>query len=204
MSNRIAMNQSDEKQTARRDAGRMAVGAITAVPLVLLVFWLQYGVVNAFAWGVAGFIAAICLLTAVGLYFQPLEQYHTPVLPRGDWGDRIGAFWLVSCFIGAAVSPFLPGERSLTVDSWRPLYALWTALAIGLPLITAAPLFRYLRGRAILIGLPLLLIITLIPVWLAAGAASDLLHGPVERLIPGTDQWELYLQYTDVSLGLIE
>jgi uncharacterized protein involved in cysteine biosynthesis len=61
-----------------------------------------------------------------------------------------------------------------------------------------------LRGRAILIGLPLLLLITLTPVLLAAGAAFDLWQGPVERLIPGTEQWELYLQYTGVSLGLSE
>jgi hypothetical protein len=198
------MNQSDEKQTAATDARRMVGGAITAVPLILFLFWLQFGVINRFAWGLAGFVAALCLLAAVALYFQPLTDYQTPVPLRGDWGDRIGAFWLVSCFFGAAVSLFLPGERALTVDSWRPLYALWSALALGLPLVTAAPLIRYLRGRAILIGLPLLLLITLTPVLLAAGAAFDLWQGPVERLIPGTEQWEFYLQYTGVSLGLSE
>jgi hypothetical protein len=69
---------------------------------------------------------------------------------------------------------------------------------------TAVFLIRYLRGQAILVGLPLLLLITLLPVWMAAGAAADLWVGPAERLIPGTEQWEWYLPYTGRSLGLIE
>ena len=41
-----------------------------------------------------------CLLAAVGLYFGPRAEYHSPVALRGGWADRIGAFWLVSCVGG--------------------------------------------------------------------------------------------------------
>jgi Kef-type K+ transport system membrane component KefB len=197
------MNKSDndrERQTARREAAQMALGAVTAVLLIPLIFWLQYGVVNGFAWGLAGFLAAICLLTAVGIYFKPRAEYHSPVSLRGGIGDAIGSFWLISCVFGVLVSWFVSGFIAFPEDSWESFYRYWVLFSIVLPLVTAVPLFRYLRGPSILIGLPLLLIITLIPVWLAAGAASDLLHGPVERLIPGTDQWELYLQYTGIPL----
>lgn len=70
--------------------------------------------------------------------------------------------------------------------------------------VTAVSLLRYLRGRPILVGLPLLFLITLLPIWMATGAAADLWVGPAERLIPGTEQWERYLPYTGRSLGLIE
>jgi ABC-type phosphate transport system permease subunit len=201
------MSKSDnthERKTARREATQMALAAPTAVLLIPLIFWLQYGVINGFAWGLAAFLAAICLLTAVGIYFKPHSEYHSPVPLHGGIGDAIGSFWLISCVLGILVSWFVSERTIFPEDSWKSIYRDWVLFSIVLPLVTAVPLFRYLRGRSILIGLPLLLIITLIPVWMAAGAASDLLYGPVERLIPGTDQWELYLQYTGRSLGLIE
>jgi hypothetical protein len=197
-------DDSNERETAVREAQQLIGGAVTAVPIVLLAFWLHHGVINGFAWGVAGFLAGICLLAAVGVYFRPRQEYHSPVELRGDWGDKIGAFWLVSCAFGALVSWIFAQSQTISADSWETRYWLWIFLAIGLPLATAVPLFPYLRGPSILVGLPLLLIITFIPIWLASGAAYDLWYGPVERLIPETEQWELYLQYTGRAVGLVE
>jgi hypothetical protein len=195
---------ADKRQAARQDAWRMLLGALAVILTVPLIFWLQHGVVNGFAWGVTAFLAAICLLAAVGIYFSPLSKYHTPVRLRGNWSDIIGSFWMVSCVVSLAVSWFVTAATTITADSWESVYRYWVAISILLPLVTAAPLFRYLRGRSILVGLPLLLIITFIPVWTAAGAAYDLWYGPVEQLLPGSDQWELYLQYTGRWLGPVE
>jgi hypothetical protein len=75
-------------------------------------------------------------------------------------------------------------------------------LAACLPLITALPLLRYLRGKSILIGLPLLLLVTLLPIWSVAKVSRDLWEGPTIRQVQSVDNPpetinELYLKYTD-------
>jgi hypothetical protein len=42
---------ADERQAARHPAGRMLLGALAVILTVPLIFWLQHGVVNGFAWG---------------------------------------------------------------------------------------------------------------------------------------------------------
>src|SRR6201999_2194471 len=98
------------------------------------------------------------------------------------WLDRIGAFWLVGCAFG----PFfgwlvIEAWRPLTTESWYWLYFLRAFLAAGLPVLLALPLLRYARGKSRMVGLPLLLIITLLPVSTAIGSIQDLLEGPVLR-----------------------
>jgi hypothetical protein len=189
-------------QQARQDARQMVVAAFIVGAVVPLLFWVQFGNINGFAWATAGFLAMVCLLSAVGLVFHPLQQYHTPVPLHGGWGDLIGSFWLVSCVFGPLIGWGLTELMPITASSWQSLYGQRVLLAAGLPLITVIPLFRYLRGRAILVGLPVLLIVTFLAVWSAADVAYDLWQGPVVQLIPGTDEWELWLPYTGQSLGV--
>ena len=63
------------------------------------------------------------------------------------------------------------------------------------------PLTRYLRGKAILIALPLLVIVTLLPIWSVADVSGDLWQGSIVRHNPAADRSELYLQYIEQSLS---
>jgi hypothetical protein len=134
------MSKSDnthERKTARWEATQMALAAPTAVLLIPLIFWLQYGVINGIAWGLAAFLAAICLLTAVGIYFKPRSEYHSPVPLHGGIGDAIGSFWLVSCVLGILVSWFVSERTIFPEDSWKSIYRDWVLFSIVLPLVTA-------------------------------------------------------------------
>jgi hypothetical protein len=61
---------------------------------------------------------------------------------------------------------------------------------------------RYLRGRAILVALPILVIVTMLAIWSTVNVGRDLWQGPILRHIQSTGQLELYLQYTAQSLGI--
>ena len=191
---------SDEA-SRRKAILRLLIGAVEATVLVPLIFFLQFREVGPLGWGTTVFFVAFCLLSALGLYFAPHTEFHTPVALKGDWADRVGAFWLVACVFGPLFGWGIIAVFPLNASSWRWIYGTQVFLAAGLPLVTALPLTRYLRGKATLIALPLLLIITSLPVMTAANTSRDLLEGPTTRLVQPSGSGEkatteLYLKHT--------
>jgi len=74
--------------------------------------------------------------------------------------------------------------------------------AIVLPVITAAPLARYVRGKAALISGPLLLIITLLPVSSCWSVVADLHDGPAEgrfTIVRDSETGRLVCRGSDVN-----
>jgi hypothetical protein len=199
---RIFFGLDSDDVSRKRTIQHLLVAAALSAVLVPLSFYLQFGEVGPLGWGATIFFVVYCLLAATGLYFLPKEEYHTPVALHGDWVDRLGAFWLVSCAFGPFFGWILTSVFPLTVDSWRWVYGLRVLLAAGLPLLTALPLTRYLRGKAVLVSLPILLIVTLLPVWSAVNVSRDLWEGPVSRQVQSVNNPNemvngLYLQHTD-------
>ena len=149
-----------------------------------LFFYLWFGEVGGLGWGLTVFLVAWFLFSAVGLVFGAKPQYHTAVSPRrGAWGGRTGSAgsgWSPAQF-GPLLGWGVTAAAGLTAGDWRWLYGARAALAIGLPVVTAMPLLRYARGRAALLVLPLLVLVTLLPVASAFRATQDLLEGPVLR-----------------------
>jgi hypothetical protein len=192
-------DEASNKNTIRQ----LLLGAIECAVLIPLLFYMRFGEVGGLGWGTTIFFVFYCLLAAISLYFRSRPEYHTPVRMRGDWLDHIGAFWLVACVFGPLFGWMLTSTLPLTIATWRGLYGLRVFLAIGLPLLTALPLTRYLRGKATLIALPILVVITMLPIWSVVNVSRDLWEGPIVRQIQSADAPELYLQHTDQSLGSV-
>ncbi|HSS22167.1 MAG TPA: hypothetical protein VLL54_19005 [Pyrinomonadaceae bacterium] len=187
-----------DEESRTRAIRRSLTSVIWFTVLVPVIFYLRFHRVGPLGWGTTVFFDVYCVLSAIGLYFQPRTEYHSPVALKGNWIDRVGAFWLVACAFG----PFFgwivtTGTFPITQNSWRWLYGLRVFLAAGLPIITALPLTRYLRGKSALVSLPLLLLVTLLPVSTAMRVSQDLWDGPVQR-----EDSQLYLKHTERSLGL--
>jgi len=184
-------------EASRRGAiRRMLLGAVAYAVLVPLLFTLAFGEVGPLGWGMTVFFVAYCLLAAVGLYFLPRREYHSTVPLRGGLADRVGAFWLVCCAFGPLLGWIVTAVFPLTTTSWHWLYALRLLLAGGLPVLTAMPLIRYARGKAALVALPLLLIVTMLPIWSVVGVSKDLWEGPVVQQVSASAAPELYLAHT--------
>lgn len=187
----------------RRAIRKCLISLVWFTVLIPSVFYLRFRGVGPLGWGTTIFFDTYCLLSVIGLYFQPRTEYHSPVPLRGDWLDRVGAFWLVGCAFG----PFFgwivtTGTFPITLTSWHWLYGLRVFLAAGVPIALALPLTRYVRGKSTWVALPLLVGVTLLPVSSAMNVSQDLWEGPIVRQAQSTGQWELFLQHTERSLGL--
>ena len=155
---------------------RTLLGAVWAAILTPLLFYLKFGTVGWFAIGFTVFLVVLCLLFALGFFFQTKTEYHTNVPVEGSIADRIGAFWLVACafgpFFGWIVTAFPPTE-----GGWKWQYLVRAFLSVILPVITAIPNVPYGRGKAALIAIPLLLVITALPISSCLWVLGDLHDG---------------------------
>ena len=179
------------------------LGAVEAAVLTPFLFLLRFGRVGPLGWGTTVFFVVYLLLTAIGLYFRPYTKYHSPVPLRGDWLDRVGAFWLVGCVFG----PFFgwvvtSGAFPITQSSWQWMYGLRVLLAAAMPIMLALPLTRYVRGKSAWVAMPLLIVVTLLPVSSAMNVSMDLWEGPLVLQVQSTGQPELILKHTGRSLGV--
>lgn len=202
--NEIAKNffgVEDDPESQKTAIRQFLFGAVMCAILLPTIFFLRFGEVGPLGWGTTVFFVMYCLLTALGLYYRNRPDYHSPVHPRGDWLDWLGAFWLVSCVFGPFFGWVVTSVFLITAGNWRFLYLFRVLLAVGAPFITAIPLTRYLRGKAVWVGLPLLIVVTMLPVLSAVKVSQDLWEGPVIQQVQTTDHAEYYLQYTEQRLG---
>ena len=155
---------------------RFLIGAVWAAGGTPLLFYLRFGVVDWFAIAFTVFLVVLCLLFALGLYFQTKTEYHTEVVTERSLADRIGAFWLVGCAFGPLIGWLITGPFPPTERTWQWQYLGRVFFAVVLPVITAVPLVPYARGKAALIAIPLLIGITTLPVltcWWVIGDLHD-------------------------------
>jgi hypothetical protein len=170
----------NDAQAIARGVRRSLIGAVVAAFITPVIFLLRFGEVTALGWGLTVFLIAYCLLSAIGLYFLRRREYHTSVPLKGDWMDRIGAFWLMACAFGPLLGWFITDTIfPVTSAGWRWQYGLKAFLCIWLPVITALPLTRYARGKSALVAIPLLIGITLLPILVGLNPGLDVLAGPV-------------------------
>jgi hypothetical protein len=193
-----------DKASNRAAVRQWLLAAVVCAVLIPSLFYLRFGEVSGLGWGTTVFFVFFCILAAIGLYFRTRPEFHTSVRLRGDWLDRVSALWLVCCVFGPLFGWMLTSILPLTPATWRGLYGLRVFLAAGLPLLTALPLLRYVRGKAALITLPILVVVTLLPILSVVNVGRDLRDGPVVRQVQGPDAPELYLQHTDQSLSSVK
>jgi MFS family permease len=186
-----------DEASRRRVIRQCFVSAAEFAVGIPALFYLRFGRVGPLGWGTTVFFVVYCLLCAVGLYFRPRAEYHTPVRMRGDWLDRVGAFWLVGCAFGPFFGWILTtGTIPVTHASWHWLYGLRVVLAAVVPAALALPLTRYVRGKSARVALPLLVLVTLLPISSAMNVSLDLWEGTSARQSQTDGQTELYLKHT--------
>jgi hypothetical protein len=95
----------------------------------------------------------------------------------------------------AHASWVLTSTFPLTVGNWRWLYFARVFLSVGLPVLTALPLLRYVSGRGAPVMLAILMGVTALPIWAAVATLQDLRSGPA-TLVLGDGTRYLHLTHT--------
>jgi hypothetical protein len=164
----------------RRSVRAFLIAAVQAAIFVPALFYLQFGVIDAFALSFTGFIVVLCLLVALGYSIPVNPQTQTPAdATKGGMLGRVGSFWLAACAFGPffgwlVTAPAFP----LTGENWWWRYVVRAALSVGLPFLTVLPLFVYVRGKYRHVALLLLLGVTSLAAWSGANTLLDLREGP--------------------------
>lgn len=152
--------------------------------MIPILFYLQFGVVDAFALSFTGFVVVLCLLVALG-YSIPERAGRTNAGEKPGAFGRVGSFWLVACAFGPFFGWLVTAAPALTEGNWRWRYVVRALLCVGLPVACALPLLRYVRGKYWHVALLLLLCVTALAAWSGLNTLRDLREGPTVRLATG-------------------
>ncbi len=147
-----------------------AAGAILLSDLLIaLIFWLALGELNAFVFGFVVFLTVFQILAIVGLRFQDRYDLHATKKLKNDWIDKIGGFWLVSCFFGPLFG-WITGSFAAEFSRFE-IHLLFAAvfLSCALPVLTMLPMVRYIEARIAHIQIPLLVFVTALSVLVGFG-----------------------------------
>jgi len=175
-------NLTSIKGDNRQLVKQFLLGALWAAIATPLLFYLRFGSINWFSISFTIFLVVLCLLFAIGFYFQTKTEYHTKVPMEGSLADRLGAFWLVACAFGPFFG-WIITSLGLSEGTWKWQYLARAFLSVTLPVITAVPLVPYVRGKATLIAVPLLILITALPVMSCYWVLADLHDGPQQEVV---------------------
>jgi hypothetical protein len=169
----------------RRNVRAFLIAAAQAAVVIPALYYLRFGEINAFALSFTAFIVVLCLLVALGFSIPDKPDSQTRAAFKGGPLDYVGAFWLMACAFGPFFGWFSAAAFTLTEENWRWHYVVRVALSAGLPVLTALPLFRYVRGKYWHVALLLLLCVTSLAASSCLNTLLDLRDGPEVRRTTG-------------------
>lgn len=152
---------------------KVAGGIVLSTVFLIGLFWLQFGVVDGFAWLIAIIAAGFQILLVIGLRHK--DRLNEGPYVRGNATlDMIGALWLVAVVFGAVIGWFT-GSLAVSIPAAAiPFHAVTVLLTIVLPFLTSLPNYRYVNGSRAIIMLPMLLILTALPMLLGIASVRAL------------------------------
>lgn len=164
-------------------------GAFHAAWGMPLLFFLRFGRLDAYAAGFTVALVALCLLMAVGFHFADRREVHTKRAATGGLIDRMGSVWLLACFFCPLLNWLLREltASSLTAESWQRIFWIRVLITAVPPLVSAASLVRYIERQSARIQIPLLLVVTALPLSTTYWMLRDLRAGarPVHVVTDG-------------------
>ena len=143
---------------------QLLVSIATSSAVVTIVFRLYFGEFAMFAFAFAGFLSILQILMVIGFRFQSRAEFHVATKPDLGLLDKIGGFWLVACLLGPFIS-WICGNLADGFPQGRTAFlVIAVAFSLVFPVITLLPNVRYVGGKASYIQVPLLVLITMLPV----------------------------------------
>lgn len=151
--------------------------AFTAVAIPLM-FWMQFGVVDGYAYGFTGFL--LLLQLAVGVIPKKVDELaessEASKVKRRPF-DFLGVIWLLCIPFAPFLGWIVTSSFDLDPSNWKMLFGIRAFLCVVLPVICVLPLIRYVRGKPAPFLIAVLGIGTAFPILTGLDSAIDFVHG---------------------------
>jgi hypothetical protein len=155
---------------------KAAASIVFSFVLVLIIFWLQFGEIPGLAYGFGIFLVVFQILMILGLRFADRPAIDVENRVKYRWIDLTGAWWLVACAFGAFIG-WIAGYLAQGYPRHKEAFQIAKVVfTIVIPVLTMLPNFRYIRKNAAFIQVPIIIIVTLLPVLLGIPTALLLWH----------------------------
>ena len=165
-------------------------GTIIFSSSLLLLFYISFGEINWYAISFAIAILTFICLAKFGIYANNNDSRFAPIncnnVEDYYWLNKITMagimFYVFGPFFGwflTGATLFLHGE-----ENWRLQYEIRVFLSCVIPALTAGViLVFYIKRFAFWVYLPVILIITGLPVWSGLNSMLDLFYGAQTQII---------------------
>src|SRR5438270_352493 len=171
----------------KRTNNKILVGLTCSAQLTIFLLWLFYGYfgeINLYIFCLTFFFDAVFIALSLRAYLIDRKSRPAP-----DETSALRRDWLaIITVVGFVFQYVLPvvgwGIAPLSVETnWRTIYVVRVLCAVVVPTISGLlMLFFLFRRAALLIYIPLVLLITALPVWSGLNSALDLRDGPRVRI----------------------
>ncbi|MDQ6787822.1 MAG: hypothetical protein M3033_13530 [Acidobacteriota bacterium] len=166
------------------------LGTIIFLSSLLLLFYINFGEINWYAISFATAISTFIILAKAGLYANEKDSRYAPIncnnVGDHDWLDKITLAGIMFYVFGPFFGWFLTGATMFShgEEDWRLQYGIRVCLSIVIPVLTAIViLVFYIKRFAFWVYLPIILIITALPVWSGLNSLLDLIYGAQTQII---------------------
>lgn len=165
------------------------IGVIVLSTAIPALFYLSFGEVGPIGFGLTAFLVCATALVGLGRFANDRGSEYSPssaIIIRDDWLDKVTFAGLVWFLVGPFFGLFISSSTAFppTESSWRWQYGIRVLFAIVMPLVTAVLILVFhVERRALLVYIPVVLLITALPVWSGARPLLDLYRGPRKEII---------------------
>ena len=148
----------------------------------LMMFWLGYGELSGFAISFALFL----VLIAAAVEYLPKLSEQAEAVRAGEGRSRgpgpldgLAVIWLLSIPFAPALTWMFQSMIDVDDSNWSSVLGFTAFACVVVPLVCVVPMLGYVRRSNARLALTILALGTAYPVLNGAGAAYDMVKGPV-------------------------
>ena len=142
-----------------------ALGAVFISDVLLLaIFWLTFDELNRFLFGFLIFVSALQIFLIVVLRIPSRTKFHLTHRLSGSFINELGAWWLLSCAVGALFG-WICSYLAVSFPDYENIFLTAAVVfTIIFPVLTMLPQLLYLERDTSYKQIPLLFFVTILPV----------------------------------------
>lgn len=142
---------------------RLVASLTVSSAIILFAFYFTFGELPVFPFAVVIFLDVMVTLVIIGDRFAAQKEPEAD--QRAVFGilDKIGGFWLFACIFSPLSSWGIANLGKFAANNQQIILIIAGSISLIIPLLTMLPNIRYVNGRSAYIQIPIIIIVTALP-----------------------------------------